>query len=194
MTAVTVTTADSGVILNWDTPPGVSGFPRGEILFSGSIALPIKGAADNLRWNLVCTLPRNYVWKLAELGFQAEGDDDTTFDDWSRAARVQVSANGGTMLDLFGCYSEARLYNQSVNSNFFTAAVTNDTFARFKVPTMPGYFIDAKDDGSITLQWFNIDSNETPSTQVTYRIRCFMYTQEDLLNYAIHVPNSILPG
>ncbi len=192
MATVTTTTLTSGDIFTWTTPPGV-GAPRGEILFSGQQIIPLKDAANVSIWSLICTLPRNYVWRMAECRFEAESDATVVFDDWERGARVQVSANGGSFLDNFGCYAEARLYNQSINSNPFTVA-TNDVFAAFRVPDLEGYFIDARDDATISISWLDVSSDATAITNIRFRVRCFMYTQEQFLNYAMHVPNSVLPA
>lgn len=194
MATVTTQTASSGQILNWDTPPGVSGYPRGEIVFAGIQTIPLKDAANVSIWELTCTLPRNFVWRLAELRFEAESDAEAVFDDWERGARVRISANAGSFIDDFGCFSSTRVYTQSQNSMPFTVGATNDIFETFETAKLPGYFIDARQDASIVLTWLDVTSDSTAITTARFRIRCFMYTQEDLLNYAIHVPNGVLPG
>lgn len=197
MATVTTTSTSIAKPIFWDVPPGaeldLTNVPRGEVLFDGSESIPAKDAADVSVWNLLCVLPRNFVYRLVEFRLWALAPDISDFTDWDAFMRGSVTPNPDP--GPLGAQFFFQLTNKvGVNSAFTVfsypistgGAADNVAFFNTDVKLEPA--ITCNDgNGEIAVSWLDTTADATGITIAHWRIRALVYDISQYRNYAVHV-------
>lgn len=199
MALVTVAATDPGIVTIWKEPPSGSGAPWGEVVWSGTIAIPVKDAADETLFQLTCNFPRNYVYKMAMMNLAATSADGVIFGQFDRGIRVLMSVDIDGVSSAFSDNFLIMLSNRDpggLNSVQFNTALD---LAMYQLPNgagppIPDYFLDVTNAGRHLWQWFNFSTSSSLAATVFWRAKAYIYTKEQLNDWPIHYPSQVLPG
>lgn len=195
MADVTTAAVDGGTVTFWDIPQGVTGVPRGEVIYQGSQLVPATENMDTSMFTLTLNLPRNWAYKMMELRVFAQAIDNATFVDYDTGIHVTastdkdgVSAVFSDQFILWNVLSASTAY-VSTGRSFVFSNPTDINFTEYaRVPQLPGYFLDASDGGRLFLRWCNDTTDDTNAITIGWYAKLYQYSVEQIRSWAVHQP------
>jgi len=190
MTLITTAVVDQGTLRTWQIPQGLTGVPRGEIIYHGQNPVAAKINTDTSLYTLSCRLPINFAYRLMDLDLIVQSETVNAFQDWEPAAEFELN-NGGLSLRVGAIWRES-VDSGSNTTDYFVwlPSTSKDVMAnyllrpgRFSAPFLADAGVPA-----LSLRLSDPSGDSTPATSVIHHCRFLQYTIDQYNSYVMQSP------
>lgn len=200
MATITTSVQESPGIARWEARPEskIANIPFGEIVHTGSAAIPAVITTNVAEFILTTVLPRNFIYRLSSYEVWATSAEIEDFEEWQPGMNVLVASTPPALasynFELIGSVYHEVDASAVIQVSFQDRVTGTGGEHRFFHPrALPSRLIDAASAATITLRWFNNSGNATAIMNVNWHVRLLAYTTKQWNKYDIHNVSLVLP-